>query len=77
MVYFLVTLTTFDLRINNTNPMFKKGGEVPARDIAILVDRRSQNRPAVFNKPHGVVCASPEKRNSERGPTDDHREIPS
>ena len=43
-----------------------------ASDIAALVDRRRQDRAAVFAVPHRIVGAATEKRDAKRSASDYH-----
>ena len=52
--------------------MLEERRQVAAGDVAVLVDRRRQHRPAVLAVPRRVVRAPAEERDAEWRPADDH-----
>jgi hypothetical protein len=51
----------FHFGVNDTVSMLEKRGQIAACDVAILVNSRGQNGPAMLSIPRGVVCAAAEK----------------
>ena len=55
--------------------MVEERRQVTERNVAVLVDGKSDDLAAVLPKPRGVVRASAEKRDSKRSTGDDHFSI--
>src|SRR5262249_6613730 len=70
------TLASFDLAVNDAQPVLEKGRQIATGQIAKLVDRRGEDRAAVLAVPRGIVRAAAEKRNAEGGTADDHGFLP-
>jgi hypothetical protein len=54
-------LTSFDPRINDPKSMREERGQIAAGQIAILVNRRGQDRAPVFTVPRRIICAASEE----------------
>src|SRR5437867_1587503 len=65
-------LAIFNTGIHNSDTMLKKRRQIPARDVTILVDGRSQYRAAMIAVPNGIVGAATEERDSKWGSANDH-----
>jgi hypothetical protein len=48
----------FDLRVHQTETMFEKWGQIPARKVAVLVNCGGQYSSAVFAVPDGVISSA-------------------
>src|SRR5438034_8950799 len=58
-------LAVLNERVHDADLVRKEWGEVTARNIAVLVDRRGQHGPAMCSKPGWVVCTPTKERNAE------------
>src|ERR1700722_2043715 len=62
-----VLIDVFYLRIGDAAVIFEKRRQVPAGDVARLIDRRRQYSTAKFAEPNRIVGSSAEKRDSKWG----------
>jgi hypothetical protein len=62
----------FYFGIHHLRRVLKEGREIPAGQVAILVDCGGQNAPAVLTIPYGIVGTASEEGNAERGSANDH-----
>jgi hypothetical protein len=62
----------FDLRVVDADFMLRELLQPVHGDQHVLIDRRDQDRPAVTAKMSGVIGATPEEADPDRGLGDDH-----
>src|SRR5579862_420186 len=73
MVDLVEGIGRFDLRVGDSVPVLEERREVAARNPAIFVDGRREDRAAVVSVPGRVIGSASEERESERSSRDDHR----
>jgi len=61
VLYVFNTAYVLDMRIHDAVLVLEKRGEIPARDMAILINRRRQHPPAMLLIPLRIVGTTPEK----------------
>src|SRR6185295_1154854 len=65
-------LAVLDQRVDDAEAVLEEGRQMPAREVAVLVDGGREYRPPMHAGPRGIVRATPEERDAERRATDDH-----
>src|SRR5262245_12970980 len=62
----------FDERVDDPELVRKKRRQLADADVTVLINRRSEHGSAMFAIPARVIGSAAEKRDPERGSTDDH-----
>jgi hypothetical protein len=61
MLKLIIVINIFDSRIRDAAVVLEKRWQAAASNVATLVDRRGENRTAVFTKPNRVVGSTTKK----------------
>jgi hypothetical protein len=71
MADLLDRMTVLDLGVHHTDFVLEEGRQIPARQIAVFIDRRCEDSPAMLAIPGGIVRSTPEERNAVWSSADD------
>src|ERR1700722_6472780 len=72
MLDLAVAIDVLNFRIRNPAVVLEKRGQIAARDIAGLIDRRGKHGATMLAIPDRIVGAAAKKRDSKWGARDDH-----
>src|ERR1700733_4570731 len=67
-----VLVYVLNSRIGNAAVVFEERRKVPARNVAALINRGRQHRPAEFSEPNRIIGAATEERDAERSARCNH-----
>src|ERR1700722_14653813 len=68
-----VLVYVLNSRIGNAAVVFEERRQMPARNVAALINRSGEYRAAEFSKPNWIIGAATEERNTERSARCNHK----